>query len=129
MDKDMRITPRSDMAAVPRKVVYFHENQLCYPVRERKDRDFQYGYNQILTALTADEVIFNSEYNMNSFLGHLDDFFRLQPDYREAFHSLLHIHFDAIAEFSILRYNTFSIFNIISCVREAHAACVYRAEK
>ena len=96
----MLLTPRPDLAAVPRKVVYFHENQLIYPVRERKDRDFQYGYNQILTALTADEVIFNSEYNMNSFLGHLDDFFRLQPDYREGFHgfhSLLHTHFDVTA--------------------------------
>lgn len=80
---------RPDLAAVPRKVVYFHENQLCYPVRERKDRDFQYGYNQILTALTADDVIFNSEYNMNSFLRHLDDFFRLQPDHRPAKGSLM----------------------------------------
>jgi len=34
-----------------RKVVYFHENQLVYPVQETKDRDYQYGYNEILTAL------------------------------------------------------------------------------
>ena len=79
------LPPRPDLAAVPRKVVYFHENQLIYPVRERKDRDFQYGYNQILTALTADEVIFNSEYNMNSFLQNLDVFFKLQPDHRDGF--------------------------------------------
>lgn len=32
-----------------KKVVYFHENQLVYPVQEKKERDFQYGYNQILT--------------------------------------------------------------------------------
>lgn len=32
-----------------RKVLYFHENQLIYPVRKVKDRDFQYGYNQILS--------------------------------------------------------------------------------
>ena len=73
---------------MPRKVVYFHENQLIYPVRERKDRDFQYGYNQILTALTADDVLFNSEYNMNSFLGNLDAFFKLQPDHRDGFLAL-----------------------------------------
>ena len=72
---------------MPRKVVYFHENQLIYPVRDRKDRDFQYGYNQILTALTADDVLFNSEYNMNSFLGNLDAFFKLQPDHRDGFPS------------------------------------------
>jgi len=39
---------RSDLLHT-RKIVYFHENQLIYPVRKEKDRDFQYGYNQILT--------------------------------------------------------------------------------
>ena len=34
-----------------RKIMYFHENQLIYPVQQLKDRDFQYGYNQILSAL------------------------------------------------------------------------------
>lgn len=32
-----------------RKIVYFHENQLVYPVREVKERDCQYGLNEILT--------------------------------------------------------------------------------
>lgn len=32
-----------------KKVVYFHENQLIYPVREVKDRDIQYAYNEITT--------------------------------------------------------------------------------
>lgn len=32
-----------------KKIVYFHENQLVYPVREVKERDCQYGLNQILT--------------------------------------------------------------------------------
>lgn len=32
-----------------RKIVYFHENQLVYPVREVKERDCQYGLNQIMT--------------------------------------------------------------------------------
>lgn len=31
------------------KIVYFHENQLVYPVREIKERDCQYGLNQIMT--------------------------------------------------------------------------------
>jgi len=31
------------------KVLYFHENQLVYPVRKQLERDFQYGYNQILS--------------------------------------------------------------------------------
>ena len=32
-----------------RKILYFHENQLVYPVRKQKDRDFQNGYNQIIS--------------------------------------------------------------------------------
>lgn len=39
---------RPDLASL-HKVLYFHENQLQYPVRKQKDRDFQYGYNQILS--------------------------------------------------------------------------------
>lgn len=39
---------RPDLAAL-HKVVYFHENQLVYPVRKQQERDFQYGYNQILS--------------------------------------------------------------------------------
>lgn len=31
------------------KIVYFHENQLIYPVREIKERDCQYGLNEIMT--------------------------------------------------------------------------------
>lgn len=65
-----------------KKVVYFHENQLEYPVREAKERDFHYGYAQILTCLAADLVIFNSEYNKRSFLSRADSHFNLQPDFR-----------------------------------------------
>lgn len=32
-----------------KKIVYFHENQLIYPIREIKERDCQYGLNQIMT--------------------------------------------------------------------------------
>lgn len=39
---------RADLAKC-KKIVYFHENQLVYPVREIKERDCQYGMNQIMT--------------------------------------------------------------------------------
>lgn len=32
-----------------KKIVYFHENQLIYPVQKIKERDIQYAYNEILT--------------------------------------------------------------------------------
>jgi len=32
-----------------KKIIYFHENQLIYPVRKQQARDFQFGYNQILS--------------------------------------------------------------------------------
>ncbi|XP_054064179.1 glycosyltransferase-like domain-containing protein 1 isoform X6 [Rissa tridactyla] len=39
---------RPDLAKL-KKVLYFHENQLVYPVQKCQERDFQYGYNQVLS--------------------------------------------------------------------------------
>lgn len=81
---------RPDLAAIPKKIVYFHENQLVYPVRGEtaKARDFQYGYNQVTTALAADKVVFNSRFNLTSFLDNISKHFGLQPDFRPAKDSL-----------------------------------------
>lgn len=65
-----------------RKIVYFHENQLVYPVREVKERDCQYGLNQILTCLAADIILFNSNFNRMSFLDNVMPFLNKQPDYK-----------------------------------------------
>lgn len=40
---------RPDLAKIPTKIIYFHENQLVYPIQAQKERDFQYGYNQFLS--------------------------------------------------------------------------------
>lgn len=74
------ISLRSDLRSL-KKMVYFHENDLVYPKQNEKheQRDFQYGYNQILTALVADLCLFNSKYNLQSFLDHLGSFLHRIP--------------------------------------------------
>lgn len=65
-----------------KKIIYFHENQLVYPIQEVKTRDVQYGYNQITACLAADKILFNSEWNKTSFLDNIPKLLKLIPDYR-----------------------------------------------
>ena len=68
--------------------VYFHENQLSYPWSPddrdvQKDRDKHYGFINYVSALAADAVFFNSQYNMASFLQELGKLLNHFPDFRE----------------------------------------------
>ncbi|XP_029194975.2 glycosyltransferase-like domain-containing protein 1 isoform X2 [Acropora millepora] len=52
---------RTDLAPL-KKLLYFHENQLIYPVRKQQDRDFQYGYNQILSCQISEALPMKDSY-------------------------------------------------------------------
>lgn len=66
-------------------VAYFHENQLTYPWSPTDqdtnlNRDQSYGLINLRTALSADEVYFNSAYHLSSFLSAIPPFVKQFPD-------------------------------------------------
>ena len=64
------------------KVVYFHENQLTYPVQVESERDYQYCMTNITTAMAADAVWFNSDFHRKEFLEAIEKFLKRMPDYQ-----------------------------------------------
>lgn len=63
-------------------IIYFHENQLTYPVRYKDDRDFHFSFTNLTSALAADQVWFNSRYHQDSYLEALAGYCRKMPDYQ-----------------------------------------------
>jgi glycosyltransferase involved in cell wall biosynthesis len=61
-------------------VVYFHENQLVYPIHDATRRDQNTILVNFKSALAAEQVWFNSAYNRDTFLDKLPDFFERMPD-------------------------------------------------
>ncbi len=61
-------------------VAYFHENQITYPVQEGQEVDYQYGFTNMTTCLTADRVLFNSRYHLESFLEGAEGILGKMPD-------------------------------------------------
>ncbi|MEP0547841.1 MAG: DUF3524 domain-containing protein [Rhodothermales bacterium] len=62
-------------------VLYFHENQLTYPLRDGQQRDLTYAYINYLSALAADRVVFNSAFHRDEFFEALPELLRRFPDY------------------------------------------------
>jgi glycosyltransferase involved in cell wall biosynthesis len=62
-------------------VVYFHENQLTYPVRHESEQDYQFVFMNISTALAATKVWFNTAYHRDAFLDALPAFLKRMPDH------------------------------------------------
>jgi glycosyltransferase involved in cell wall biosynthesis len=66
----------------PPSLVYFHENQLTYPLAPGERMDYQYGFTDITTALAADRVLFNSRSHYNAFFKNLPEFIKNMPEFR-----------------------------------------------
>lgn len=62
--------------------LYFHENQLSYPLQQVDKRDHHFAWCNILSALAADRIAWNSAYNRDSFLREADRLVRKMPDHR-----------------------------------------------
>jgi len=69
-------------SSLPPSLVYFHENQLTYPLAPGESMDFQFGFTDITTALAADQVLFNSHTHFNAFFLSLPNFLNMMPEYR-----------------------------------------------
>ena len=63
------------------KVVYFHENQVTYPVRFETERDYQFGFTNVTSCLAADLVLFNSAFHRGEFIAGLGPFLGRMPDF------------------------------------------------
>ena len=63
-------------------IIYFHENQLTYPLERQDERDLHFGLTNIHTALAADKVVFNSLFHREEFLGAILPLIKMMPDSR-----------------------------------------------
>jgi glycosyltransferase involved in cell wall biosynthesis len=61
-------------------LLYFHENQLTYPLPPGVERDLGYGFKNLAGALVADSVLFNSEFHRSEFLAAVADLLAAMPD-------------------------------------------------
>jgi glycosyltransferase involved in cell wall biosynthesis len=95
------------IAGLP-KVIYFHENQLTYPVRVEDERDYQFAMTNLTGALAATAVWFNSQFHLDSFLDALARFLKSMPDHQpfeaiEKIRAKSSVYPPGIAEFSARR--------------------------
>ena len=74
---------RRHLARVP-VALYFHENQLTYPLQAGEKRDLTYGMINWLSMLAADRVLFNSKF-------HRDDWFEELPRMLKHFPDCSHV--------------------------------------
>lgn len=62
-------------------VLYFHENQLTYPVQQEAERDLHFAFTNLLSALAADETWFNSDFHRQDFFTAAETWLKRLPDH------------------------------------------------
>jgi glycosyltransferase involved in cell wall biosynthesis len=67
---------------LPPALIYFHENQLSYPLAPGEMMDYQFGFTDITSALAADQIVFNSNTHYQAFFSHLPKFINMMPEFR-----------------------------------------------
>lgn len=72
------ITP--SLASVP-SLIYFHENQFEYPKTKNQTASIEPQMVNLYSAMSADTLIFNSEFNRDSFFAGVDQLMTKLPDY------------------------------------------------
>ena len=65
----------------PPIILYFHENQLAYPLNKNEKLDYHYGLTDLTNSISADRVVFNSGTHRSTFLIELPLFLNHLPDF------------------------------------------------
>ena len=63
-------------------IMYMHENQLTIPLPEGKERDQTYCYINYVSMLSADLLVFSSQFHFESMMVELPRFLRTFPDHQ-----------------------------------------------
>jgi len=66
--------------ACPPALLYFHENQLSYPLAPGESMDYQFGFTDITSALSAERILFNSRTHYQAFFDRLPRFLNMMPE-------------------------------------------------
>jgi len=61
-------------------IYYFHENQFAYPVSKQQHDSVDPQMVQLYGAIAANKIVFNSNYNRESFLSGIDKLLSILPD-------------------------------------------------
>lgn len=65
-------------------IMYFHENQFAYPKSSQQHTSIEPQMVNLYSALSAETVLFNSQYNLDSFTQHAADLLKKLPDHAPA---------------------------------------------